>query len=130
MHWTKLRGIVFLIALIAIWEVASRSELLNPLIMPLVRPMIGAKVKSPERSGYTHVVAPEFLAEGLTFGFFALLRRQDLRPQSGKPRLFNGTFRLRCFWRFRLAQRRSILALLIGWSAIRLDRRLLCPDRM
>jgi ABC-type nitrate/sulfonate/bicarbonate transport system permease component len=34
MHWTKLRGIVFLIALIAIWEIASRSELLNPLVMP------------------------------------------------------------------------------------------------
>ena len=34
MRWTKLRGIVFLIALIAIWEVASRSDLLNPLIMP------------------------------------------------------------------------------------------------
>jgi NitT/TauT family transport system permease protein len=34
MRWTKLRGIVFLIALIAIWEVASRSDLLNPLITP------------------------------------------------------------------------------------------------
>src|ERR1041385_9070287 len=34
MHWTKLRGIVFLIAVIAIWEIASRSDLLNPLIMP------------------------------------------------------------------------------------------------
>ena len=34
MRWTKLRGIVFFIGLIAIWEIASRSELLNPLVMP------------------------------------------------------------------------------------------------
>jgi len=34
MAWNRLRGIIFLIALIAIWEIASRSDLLNPLIMP------------------------------------------------------------------------------------------------
>jgi NitT/TauT family transport system permease protein len=41
MHWTKLRGIAFLIALIAIWEIASRSELLNPLIMPAPARILG-----------------------------------------------------------------------------------------
>ena len=41
MHWTKLRGIVFLIALIAIWEIASRSDLLNPLILPAPARILG-----------------------------------------------------------------------------------------
>ena len=41
MRWTKLRGIVFLIALIAIWEVASRSGLLNPLILPAPARILG-----------------------------------------------------------------------------------------
>jgi NitT/TauT family transport system permease protein len=34
MRQTKLRGILFLIALITIWEIASRADLINPLIMP------------------------------------------------------------------------------------------------
>jgi ABC-type nitrate/sulfonate/bicarbonate transport system permease component len=34
MRQTKLRGILFLIALITIWEIASRAEFINPLIMP------------------------------------------------------------------------------------------------
>src|SRR5678815_5840841 len=41
MRWTKLRGIMFLIALIAIWEVASRSDLLNPLIIPAPARILG-----------------------------------------------------------------------------------------
>ena len=41
MRWSKLRGIVFFLALIAIWEIASRSELLNPLVMPAPARILG-----------------------------------------------------------------------------------------
>ena len=41
MRWGKLRGVIFLITLIAIWEIASRSALLNPLIMPAPARILG-----------------------------------------------------------------------------------------
>jgi ABC-type nitrate/sulfonate/bicarbonate transport system permease component len=39
--WSNFRGILFLIALIVLWEIAARSELLNPLVMPAPAPILG-----------------------------------------------------------------------------------------
>ena len=41
MRWIKLRGTLFLLALVTIWEIASRGELLNPLIMPPPGKIVG-----------------------------------------------------------------------------------------
>ena len=41
MRWTKLRGILFLLALVAVWEIASRGALLNPLIVPPPGKIVG-----------------------------------------------------------------------------------------
>jgi ABC-type nitrate/sulfonate/bicarbonate transport system permease component len=88
MRESKLNGVLFLLALLLVWELAARAEWVNPLIVPAVSKIVGTFselfwsgqipvqiLASLRRAAVGYALAALFIPLGIFMGLFDNIRR-------------------------------------------------------